>query len=60
MGRGMGAGMGCAQRRSGFGRAFAGETNVADEKEWLSNQQKLLQNRLDGINKQLEKLSEEA
>ncbi|MGI5900238.1 MAG: DUF5320 domain-containing protein [Christensenellales bacterium] len=59
-GRGMGLGLGLACRRGfgrGFGRGFAGnQASPKTQKELLSEQKTLLQDRLDVIDKQLENL----
>lgn len=51
---GLGRSCGC---RNGFGRFLAGEITGAAEKKLLSEQNELLQNRLDIVSKQLGKLS---
>jgi hypothetical protein len=59
-GLGMGLGLGFACRRGfsrGFGRGFAGNrTSSKTQKELLSRQKTMLQDRLDVIDKQLENL----
>jgi hypothetical protein len=59
-GLGMGLGLGLARRRGfgrGFGRGFAfNQTSPKTQKELLNEQKTMLQNRLEVIEKQLEKL----